>query len=115
MSFREYVTERYAGRNINGDFIRDCRADDCLPDVRSWGELGHYLNSVGACDVAIHAGRRVWRAYVRKQARTAAAKAAPPAKLNLPRPPFAVPTGSGYRPKRRTAKAAAVALEKTAA
>lgn len=69
MTFPEYIAGRRIGRNPAGDFVRDARADDTLPDCQTWRELEAYLSHCNACDEAVDAGRIVWRGYIKALSR----------------------------------------------
>ena len=63
MTFKEYLANRVARENPQGDFVRDARADRQLPDVATWPELHSYLRSIRAGSETIEAGRLVWQSY----------------------------------------------------
>jgi hypothetical protein len=65
VNFREYIARRRVTDTMAGDFTRDAKGDDTLPDAQSWDELEQYLWRCSACDEAIVAARRVWRQYRR--------------------------------------------------
>lgn len=71
MKFKEFVQKARITRTPSGDFIGDARADEELPNARSWGELRSYLNGRGACGEAVEAGRSVWRSFERARRRVA--------------------------------------------
>ncbi|QPQ55096.1 hypothetical protein IC614_00245 [Allosphingosinicella flava] len=71
MSFRDYISNRQARGNPQGDFVRDAKLDPNLPDVESWAQLRAYLERNRACDGAIDAARSVWGSYVAKTRRSA--------------------------------------------
>lgn len=71
MTFRDYIARRRRGDNPQGDFVEDARRDPRFPDVQSWLDLKHYLQSRGACEEAVVAARAVWQGYrgaMRRQA-----------------------------------------------
>lgn len=71
MSFREYVSKRKPGPNAAGDFVRDARMANDLPDATSWAELHNYLENRNACFGAIEGARIVWAGYLTKRRRDA--------------------------------------------
>lgn len=63
MTFDEYLANRQARDNPQGDFVLDARGDARMADMKSWDQLRTYLFSRGACQEAIDAGKLVWRSY----------------------------------------------------
>ena len=92
MSFRSYLASRRITRSPSGHFTLDARADPDFPDATTWEELREYLERIGAADVAVAAGRRVWDAYLRacraspSRAGPIALVSAPPADKKTPPP-----------------------------
>lgn len=69
MSFKGYLGQSRALENPRGDFIRDARADEQLPEPASWEELRGYFESRGACEGTLVAARAYWREYQRAERR----------------------------------------------
>ncbi|MEQ9566823.1 MAG: YozE family protein [Pseudomonadales bacterium] len=63
MAFKDYLAKRRVGDNIQGDFVKDARADRNFPDAKTWAELKSYLRRRNACEGSLEAAQLVWSAY----------------------------------------------------
>lgn len=64
MSFIDYVHHRRISDSPAGDFTRDARRDEDMPDAKTWRELETYLRSKRASEPAINAAKSVWKSYL---------------------------------------------------
>lgn len=66
MTFKEYLAKCRVTDNPRGDFIKDARRDDRMPDIKSRGELLKYLSGRGAILEARQEAGRLWLEYERR-------------------------------------------------
>lgn len=64
MNFISYIHQRRISNSPAGDFTKDARRDDNMPDARTWRELETYLRSKRASEPAIDAAKSVWKSFV---------------------------------------------------
>ncbi len=63
MTFKQYLSQRKAGYDAAGDFVRLARADSRMPDVPTWDELKSYMQGRRESYMAMEAGELVWKDY----------------------------------------------------
>lgn len=66
MPFKEYLTRLRPTHDAQGDFVRLAKADQELPDVKSWAELEAHLVSRKATYLMLDSAREVWSKYQAK-------------------------------------------------
>lgn len=66
MTFKEYLASRRITDTPQGDFTKDARRDESLPDVKTWEELRSYIRTKTFHSEVLEAARLVWRAYLKK-------------------------------------------------
>lgn len=63
MTFKEYLSERKAGHDAAGDFVRLAIADQNMPDVTSWVELAAFMKPRQDSFDAIEVAKTIWKEY----------------------------------------------------
>jgi len=78
MTFKEYLDQRKAGYDPEGDFVRVARADPQLRDASSWAELKSCLQARQVSFHVMDAGQLAWRNYQKTLSTANKAKANAP-------------------------------------
>jgi hypothetical protein len=66
ISFRSWALHEYKSENkMCRDFLGDLKSDREFPRVDAWKTLEAYLLDKNACEAAVNAGRKIWRAYLK--------------------------------------------------
>lgn len=60
-TFRQYLSDWPMTDTAKGDFVRDARSDQRLPESGSWAELEAHMISRGTDRAGIKAAKAVWR------------------------------------------------------
>lgn len=79
LRFRDYVLAHRITNTISGDFTRDAQPEarlGRLDHIDSWLALRRYLEHCNACPMAIEAGYRIWRGYLRAKSNQPAGRRA---------------------------------------
>lgn len=63
MSFKEYIRHRRVTETPAGDFTKDARDDQRLPDINTWEELRSYVSFNRGDDKVVRAAKEVWKGY----------------------------------------------------
>lgn len=63
MSFKEYIRHRRVTDTPAGDFTKDARDDQRLPDINTWDELRTYVRLKRGDDLVVRAAQDVWKGY----------------------------------------------------
>lgn len=63
MTFREFIGQRAARADSEGDFVRLARTDRKMSDIASWSELRSHLEASGSWLNLIDSAHRVWAEY----------------------------------------------------
>jgi hypothetical protein len=63
MTFREFIAQRVARADAEGDFVRLARTDRKMSDAASWSELRSHLEANGSWLNLVEPARRVWAEY----------------------------------------------------